>query len=137
VISRTRRSASARRRGGVVVIVDDERSLLITLERRLRRLGFRALCVESSHLAIRVLEIWPVTVVVADQRMPDMDGLDLLEVVARRWPACERILITGDVAAVEDVCRRRGITVIDKGEAFGRLLEELWFLTGERHGRQE
>jgi DNA-binding NtrC family response regulator len=123
----------------VVLVVDDERSFRIAVERWLSRHHIRCVCAPSATLALQILSAWPVSVVVADQRMPDMDGLALLEQVGKQYPGVGRLLVTGDTAAVEDICRRLGITVIDKGDALSQstLLEEIWFLTGERHGRQE
>lgn len=117
--------AAANRPRSVLLLVDDERSFLVAFERLLARKGFQVVSVVNAELAIRALERWPVYAVVADMRMPDMDGLELLDIVRERWPYCLRVLLTGDPFAVEDVCRRRGHIVIDKGNTIGGLLQLL------------
>ncbi len=137
--SKTRWSGprAAVRRAAVVLVVDDERSFRIAVERWLVRHGFRVVCVPSAAVARQILAAWPVSAVVADQKMPEMDGLALLELVGRDYPHVGRILVTGDTSAVTDICGRLGVPVIDKGDALSQntLLEELWFLTG--HGQAE
>lgn len=113
-----------------MLVVDDERSMLVVLERHLRRVGFRAICVETATLALRILETWPVSVVIADLRMPDLDGLALLEQVGSRWPGVGRILLSGAASHLADECARSGIVLVEKAHPFKELLEELWFLTG-------
>ena len=41
-----------------------------------------------------LLAIHPIDAVLSDLRMPDMDGLELLERVSRGWPCTARVLLT-------------------------------------------
>jgi response regulator RpfG family c-di-GMP phosphodiesterase len=79
----------------VVLFVDDEPSILSSLRRLFRPLGYRVLLAESGKAGIAFLETEPVDLVVSDMRMPEMDGAELLERVRERWPAVGRILLTG------------------------------------------
>ncbi len=76
-----------------VLIVDDEPESLALLRRTLRK-RWRVLAASSGPEALGFLETQPVTVVVADQRMPGMTGLALLEKAARSFPSVQRILLT-------------------------------------------
>lgn len=78
-----------------VLFVDDETRILSALQRGLRREGYRILVAPSPERALELLAAEPVDVLVTDQKMPGMSGLQLLEQVARRWPAIRRVLITG------------------------------------------
>jgi response regulator RpfG family c-di-GMP phosphodiesterase len=79
----------------VVLFVDDETRILSALRRSLRREGYRILTAETPQAALQVLQQEPVDVVVSDQKMPGMSGLELLERAAGIQPAARRILITG------------------------------------------
>lgn len=78
-----------------VLFVDDETRILSALQRGLRREGYRILVAPSPERALEVLEAESVDVLVTDQKMPGMSGLQLLEQVASRWPGIRRVLITG------------------------------------------
>jgi CheY-like chemotaxis protein len=78
-----------------VLFVDDEARILSAFQRGLRREGYRILVAPSPEKALDVLEAEPVDVLVTDQKMPGMSGLQLLERVALRWPGVRRVLITG------------------------------------------
>jgi len=78
-----------------VLFVDDEARILSALQRSLRREGYRILTAQTPAAALRLLDEEPVDVVVSDQKMPGMSGLELLAEVVRRRPATRRLLITG------------------------------------------
>lgn len=78
-----------------VLFVDDETRILSALQRGLRREGYRILVAPSPERALELLDAEAVDVLVTDQKMPGMSGLQLLEHVARRWPRIRRALITG------------------------------------------
>ena len=50
---------------------------------------------DSPAAALELCAKEPVDFVLSDQKMPGMSGLELLEEVARRWPATGRALLTG------------------------------------------
>jgi len=76
-----------------VLIVDDEPESLDLLRRTLRS-RWRVLAAASGPEGLGLLAAEPVTVVVADQRMPMMSGLAFLEQAARSFPHVQRILLT-------------------------------------------
>ncbi|SFM63844.1 response regulator [Thermodesulforhabdus norvegica] len=78
-----------------VLIIDDERDFVETLVRRLERRGFEAYGALRGKEGIELLETHDVDVVVLDIRMPEMDGLEVLEIIKRRRPFVEVILLTG------------------------------------------
>src|SRR5687767_3726469 len=80
---------------GVVLCVDDEPMNLELLERSLRR-RFEVVCASSGERALEVLRgRADVAVVLADFRMPQMSGAELLAAAARLRPECRRVLVTG------------------------------------------
>ncbi len=82
---------TARRR---LLAVDDERDMLDYLERVFRR-EFEVLRAGSVDEALRLVEQGHIDLVITDRRMPQRNGLELLEIIARRSPQTLRILLTG------------------------------------------
>lgn len=79
----------------VVLLVDDEVNILSALRRTLRREGYEILTARSAAEALAVLQQRPVDLIVSDQKMPGMSGLDLLREVASRFSGVRRVLLTG------------------------------------------
>lgn len=77
-----------------MLIVDDELANLRLLDRLFGR-DFECLTASSGAEAIRLLEQHDVAILVTDQRMPQMTGIDLLRHTARLRPHMVRILLTG------------------------------------------
>jgi response regulator RpfG family c-di-GMP phosphodiesterase len=84
-----------------LLIVDDELPNLRLLERLFRR-DYTCLIASSGAEAIKLLEQHDVAVVITDQRMPEMTGIELLRKTADLRPHMVRILLTGymDVEAL-------------------------------------
>ena len=86
-----------------VLCVDDEKNDLTALARLLQDEDFKVFTVSSGKEGLEVLaEQYPIQVVVSDYRMPQMDGIDFLKKVCKRWPETIRIVISGyaDTASV-------------------------------------
>jgi diguanylate cyclase (GGDEF)-like protein len=74
--------------------VDDEAGNLDLLERALGR-RFHVLTAASGNEAVELLHRHAIGVVLADLRMPGMDGADLLALAAVVQPAARRVVVTG------------------------------------------
>ena len=78
-----------------VLVVDDEARILSALRRSLRREGYEILTAETVEEALRVLDERSVELILSDQKMPGMSGVQFLAEAARRRPEAVRMLITG------------------------------------------
>lgn len=101
VAERPRVSVPANR--PVVLVVDDEPRSVQTIARILDEF-YELRTAESAAEAIQILESETIQVVISDQRMPDMTGLELLTLTRSRWPEVLRIIVTGFTDA-QDVIR--------------------------------
>jgi DNA-binding NtrC family response regulator len=90
-----------------ILIVDDEAEILYSL-RGLLRMEFQVHTAESGQEAMEVLAQHPIHVVMTDQRMPEMTGVELLTQVQHQCPEAIRVVFTGysDVKAVIDAINR-------------------------------
>lgn len=86
---------------GTVLAVDDEIENLDLIRRLLSR-DFQVLVATSGEEALELLATTPVSVIVADMRMPKMNGAQFLREAMRAQPAARRLLLTAyaDVDAI-------------------------------------
>ena len=93
-----------------ILFVDDEPSVLHGLRRMLYSMRDRweMHFVTSGLDALATLDDVPVQVVITDMRMPEMDGLALLQEVRRRYPHIVRMVLSGQ-SENEAFCKAVGI----------------------------
>jgi DNA-binding NtrC family response regulator len=82
-----------------VLLVDDDPALAEAIRRQLRHSGYSLRTVGSAEQALAALEAEPADVLVSDEQMPGMSGVELLSEVATRWPTTVSILMTGHATA--------------------------------------
>jgi serine/threonine-protein kinase len=101
-----------------VLFVDDEERILNAL-RTLFRSHYHVFTAENGALALEFVKRFGIHVVVSDQRMPGMVGVDLLRQVKELSPNSVRMLLTGysDLAAI--------VGSINEGEVF-RFVRKPW-----------
>lgn len=94
--------------GEHVLLVEDEPAVRTLVQRVLVRAGYRVEEARDAAEALRRLEVRDggFDLMITDVVMPGMSGRDLVEEVARRWPAV-RVLYTSGYG--EEEVRRRGV----------------------------
>jgi YesN/AraC family two-component response regulator len=92
-----------------ILFIDDENYILTAIERMLRQSQGRweMRFANSGESALVALDASTFDVVIADMRMPDMDGIALLGFIRGRFPLTGRIILSGYSEAVQP--RRIGI----------------------------
>ena len=65
----------------LVLIVDDEPDIRELLEITLNRMGIQTYCAENIHTAKALLQQKPFELCLTDMRLPDGNGLDLVDVI--------------------------------------------------------
>ncbi|GGE98048.1 FAD-dependent oxidoreductase [Hymenobacter cavernae] len=86
----------------VILAVDDDPQVLSAVDRDLRsefRRDYRVLRASSGAEALDIIKelnvrAEPLALVLADQRMPGMEGVELLEKVRAMFPSAKRVLLT-------------------------------------------
>ncbi|MEO8699762.1 MAG: HDOD domain-containing protein [Kofleriaceae bacterium] len=89
-----------------ILFVDDEPIILRSIDRalRTRQVPWDARFVDSGRGALALLASEPFDVVVADLRIPDLDGVEILTEVQRAYPRIARLVLSGQVGT--DDCLR-------------------------------
>jgi DNA-binding NtrC family response regulator len=95
-----------------VLLVEDDAHLLASLRRMLRAEPYTLLVASAPSEALGVLASHPVDVLITDQRMPGMSGVEFLSRVRARYPHVVSMMVTGhaDVATA--------IRAINSGEVY-------------------
>lgn len=78
-----------------VLVVDDDETICKALSRTLRAEGYNVQAVGSGDEALEILKKPVIDVVVSDQVMPKMTGIELLKLVRDRRPDVGRVMLTG------------------------------------------
>src|SRR6266550_2399588 len=77
-----------------VLIVDDERPVLMTLEALLKRHGYQVDTASTAAQGLKALKSKSPTLVLLDLRLPDADGLEMLDRIKNELPAVQVIILT-------------------------------------------
>lgn len=101
-----------------VLFVDDEERILSALK-TLFRSKYHVFTATDGEQALEFVRRFPIQVVMSDQRMPGMTGVELLREVRKESPETVRILLTGysDLAAI--------VGSINDGEVY-RFISKPW-----------
>jgi DNA-binding NtrC family response regulator len=83
-----------------VLLVDDDAALLRGLTRALAGEDFQVVIAVSAAEATAVLRRTSVEVVVCDQRMPGITGIDFLAQLRQDYPSIRTLMLSGHVAAL-------------------------------------
>jgi DNA-binding NtrC family response regulator len=80
---------------GDILVMEDEETVAKGLEMVLAEEGYRVALAATGHDAIDTFAHKEFDLLVADLRLPDMDGLDVIKMVKEKWPGTEVVVITG------------------------------------------
>jgi putative nucleotidyltransferase with HDIG domain len=117
--NKARKSSGAPVQDHTVLFVDDEVNILKALQRLMRNEPFNVLTASRPAEALELIDRCDPQVIVSDQRMPEMSGVDFLSAVRDRHNDVVRMMLTGytDMTIA--------VEAINKGEIF-RLITKPW-----------
>jgi putative nucleotidyltransferase with HDIG domain len=117
--NKARKSSGAPVQDHTVLFVDDEVNILKALQRLMRNEPFNVLTASRPAEALELIDRCDPQVIVSDQRMPEMSGVDFLSAVRARHNDVVRMMLTGytDMTIA--------VEAINKGEIF-RLITKPW-----------
>jgi len=104
-----------------VFLVDDEESIVRSLQRLFRKEGYEILTATNGAEGIELLKKLerPVSLIISDQRMPEMTGSEFLEQAKKIFPDAIRFLLTG-YSSMEAI-----VEAVNKG-AIHRYINKPW-----------
>lgn len=83
------------KRERTLLLVDDEENILSSLTRLLRRDGYKIFRAAGGKEGLKVLAEQDIGVIITDQRMPEMTGVEFLYEVKQIYPDTVRIVLSG------------------------------------------
>ena len=94
-----------------LLLVDDEDGILSSLKRTLRREAYRILTATGGRAGLDELARNRVDVIVSDQRMPDMSGVEFLRQAKELYPDTVRMVLSGysDLQSITDAINEGAI----------------------------
>ncbi len=95
-----------------ILVVDDEPRIREEIEEFLTDIGHRVHSMGCPSEAFRNLEAWGPDVLILDIKLPETDGLTVLETVKSRYPEIEVIMITGH-GDMDSVIRAMRLGAVD------------------------
>lgn len=78
-----------------ILLVDDEVNVIKAISRVLGNEPWQILTARSGREALELMATTAVDVIVSDERMPGMSGVELLSAVSKIYPDTIRIILTG------------------------------------------
>ena len=88
-------TAAEKPRQRTLLLVDDEENILTSLRRLLRRENYQILVANGGEQGLEILAQHPVDVILSDQRMPNMTGVEFLRRVKASYPETVRMVLSG------------------------------------------
>lgn len=94
-----------------LLLVDDDESITSALMRSLRPDGYNILRANSAEAGLALLAQNKVGVIISDQRMPNMSGVEFLGKVKESYPDTVRIVLSGytELSSVTDAINRGAV----------------------------
>ncbi len=101
-----------------LLVIDDEIEIARSIYRQFRR-QYKVYTATNGNDALEIMEKNPVQVVLSDQRMPGMTGVDFFSKIKDKYPEALKLILTGysDIEAV--------VGAINEGQVF-RYLTKPW-----------
>ncbi len=95
----------------ILLLVDDEENIVASLLRLLRQDGYKILTANSGKDGLTLLAQNEVGVIISDQRMPGMSGVEFLGQVKQLYPDTVRIVLSGytELNSVTDAINRGAV----------------------------
>jgi DNA-binding NtrC family response regulator len=78
-----------------VLVIDDEEIVRLSCERTLRPAGYDVSVAAGGREGVELLEKESYALVLLDLKMPDMDGIEVLNRIQESWPDTKVVMITG------------------------------------------
>ena len=78
-----------------ILVIDDEAIVRSSCERTLKPEGYDIKSVSSGKEGVELLEKESFSLVLLDLKMPDMDGVEVLNKIKATWPETKVVMITG------------------------------------------
>ncbi|HVI48278.1 MAG TPA: sigma-54 dependent transcriptional regulator [Chitinophaga sp.] len=109
---------------GHILIIDDEDQLRKLLSRLLALEGYTMYEASNVRAAMKILEREEIRVILSDVKLPDGNGVELVQTIRSKYPEAETIVLTayGNIADGVQAIKNGAFDYITKGDDNNRIL---------------
>jgi DNA-binding NtrC family response regulator len=102
-----------------ILLIDDSHNVISALLRVFKSEGYRIFTASSGKAALEILKNESIDLIICDENMPEMPGMELLRLARVQYPQIIRIMLTGmfDLELAKNA--------INKGEVY-RFFNKPW-----------
>ena len=121
-----------------ILLVDDQPALRALVALELQRMGYNVVTAADGPETMQQLEEIPLSLVILDLLLPEVDGLELLELIKQKQPEMPVIILTGagyNDDAMAEALARGADGYVSKGLSISHLVMEIHRVLGP--GRQK
>jgi response regulator RpfG family c-di-GMP phosphodiesterase len=120
----------------MILVVDDDEGICNVLQAGIQMAGYQCFIAQSPASALDLLEKNSVDVVVADIQMPEMSGIELAQIVKRRYTS-DVIIMTGFIEDFnyEDIVEQGASDFLQKPVRIAEFVARLKRVLSERAAR--
>jgi DNA-binding NtrC family response regulator len=107
------------------LIVDDDKDFLETLAKRMQKRGIKVFAAEPATVAMKLLEKESYDAVLIDLMMPEMGGIEALQIIRKKFPEIKVLIISEhpSIARRVEALKLRATDFIPKPIDFDYLME--------------
>lgn len=107
-----------------ILIVDDERSIRNSLKEILEHEAYTIETAETGHQALEILKQKQADLVLCDIKMPQMDGIELLEILQKEYASTPVVMISGhgDIETAVECIKKGAYDFLQKPLDLNRIL---------------
>ena len=122
----------------IILVVDDDEGICKLLQTGIRMAGYQCHIAQTPSMALSLLDQYPVDVVVADIKMPEMNGIELTHIIKARFQA-DVIIMTGFIEDFnyEDIVRQGASDFLQKPVRIAEFIARLKRVIAEQRSRTE
>jgi len=122
-----------------ILVMEDETTVAKGLEMVLSEAGYQVALAATGHSALDTMFEKQFDLLVADLRLPDMDGMDVIKLVKQKWPDTEVVVITGysSVNSVVTSMKLGAYDYLAKPFSEGQIKESIRCALGMKEEKQD
>lgn len=97
-----------------VLVIDDDAGVRLVLGTHLQHAGFEVITADGAHQGLELSRDWSPDVIVLDLMMPQVDGFEVLDDLAREGHTVVPVIILTAMTAadVKERCMRSGASLV-------------------------
>jgi pentatricopeptide repeat protein len=110
-----------------ILVIDDDKDIRASLERILKRTGYKVWSVDNGFEGMRILKTENIDLILLDIKLPGIDGGQVLDKVKALKPRTQVIMITnyGDISDAVTKLKRGAFDYLEKPLSKNRLLRRI------------